>query len=56
MEEGSQEKLDREESIEEETPEVEGHRKRFGDEEGVDRKKRGPGEDDQENLDMNRKK
>lgn len=41
MEEGSEEQLDREESIEEEV---------------VGRKNRGPGEDHLEDLDMNRKK
>ena len=50
MEERPEENLDREESIEEEAPEVEGHRKRFDvEEEGVGRKKRGPeAEDDLE--------
>ena len=50
MEERPEENLDREESIEEEAPEVEGHRRRFDvEEEGVGRKKRGPeAEDDLE--------
>jgi hypothetical protein len=55
MEERPQENLDREESVEEEAPEVEGHRHRFGDEEeGVGRKRRGPEAED--DLDKGRKR
>jgi hypothetical protein len=55
MEERPEENLDREESIEEEAPEVEGHRKRFDvEEEGVGRKKRGPEAED--DLDKGRKR
>jgi hypothetical protein len=47
MEERPKENLDREESTEEEAPEVEGHRKRFDvEEEGVGRKRRGPEAED----------
>lgn len=55
MEERQEENLDREESIEEEAPEVEGHRKRFDvEEEGVGRKRRGPEAED--DLDKGRKR
>ncbi len=55
MEERPEENLDREESNEDESPEVEGHRKRFDvEEEGVGRKRRGPEEED--DLDKGRKR
>jgi hypothetical protein len=54
MEERPEEKLDQKESIEEEAPEVEGHRKRFDvEEEGVGRKRFGAEEED---LDKGRKR
>lgn len=56
MEERPQESLDREESSEEETPEVEGHKRKIGEEEeGFGKRKRGPEAED-DDLDKGRRR